>query len=166
VLAGAIEADKDIQDVRWAAYMLATVLRECGIGFKPIRELARRGDANFLAYEGRADLGNTAKGDGLRFCGRGLVQITGRRNYHLMSSVVGVDLIAAPDRALEFDISYKIMSHGMRFGSFTGRKLSDYIHGQMCDYQNSRRIINGLDRAAEVAANAVRFEALLKEVTR
>jgi hypothetical protein len=39
-------------------------------------------------------------------------------------------------------ISYRIMSFGMRNGKFTGKKLSDYINGDKCDYKNARRIIN------------------------
>lgn len=47
-------------------------------------------------YEGRKDLGNTQKGDGMRFKGRGLIQITGRANYTELSNDVGVDFVGAP----------------------------------------------------------------------
>ncbi|SOE82099.1 Predicted chitinase [Caballeronia arationis] len=49
-----------------------------------------------IRYEGRADLGNTQAGDGKRFMGRGLIQITGRRNYQLASIGLDLDLIAHP----------------------------------------------------------------------
>lgn len=49
-----------------------------------------------LRYEGRADLGNTEPGDGKRFLGRGLVQITGRKNYLLCGLGLNLDLVAMP----------------------------------------------------------------------
>ena len=48
------------------------------------------------AYEGRRDLGNTQPGDGKRFKGRGLIQLTGRANYAEYSKSTGVDYVAKP----------------------------------------------------------------------
>lgn len=48
-------------------------------------------------YEGRKDLGNTQKGDGVRFKGRGLIQITGRANYKAYADYCGYDVVAKPE---------------------------------------------------------------------
>ena len=48
-------------------------------------------------YEGRADLGNTEAGDGKRFMGRGLIQITGRANYQRVSDALGTDFVSSPE---------------------------------------------------------------------
>jgi putative chitinase len=69
---------------------VAAFLSCCGVEtdyFKTTEEYASGAD-----YEGRKDLGNTQKGDGRRFKGRGVIQTTGRGNYTELQETVGVAL--------------------------------------------------------------------------
>lgn len=56
--------------------------------------------ASGTAYEGRKDLGNTFPGDGPRFKGRGLIQITGRANYNAYGTDKGRDFLTPPNHEL------------------------------------------------------------------
>jgi putative chitinase len=55
-----------------------------------------------IHYEGRHDLGNTHHGDGTKYKGRGLIQLTGRTNYATYGYMLGQDLINHPELAAEF----------------------------------------------------------------
>jgi predicted chitinase len=113
----------------------ATIAVETAGRFVPIDEFGD--DAYFTKhYEGRKDLGNIEPGDGVRFHGRGQIQLTGRSNYLLASPVAGVDLVANPEKALDPAISAKLS-----LWFFEDRHVSDACNVQ--DWKAVRRRVNG-----------------------
>jgi putative chitinase len=161
-LLGFLEEDPEILDVRWAAYMLATVKHECANQWQPIEEFGHGMNHPYGQPVTVADA------DGTQFTntyyGRGFVQLTWKLNYDKLGRAInlGNGLLLHPEHALEPSTAYKIMSYGMRNGSFTGRKLSDYIHDDISDYFQARRIINALDQAALIQGYAEKLESLLR----
>lgn len=164
-LAGLLSADDAMTDQRWRAYALATARTEAGVDFAIRSE--RGPQEYFNKYEPGTRLGvrlgNTQSGDGYRYRGRGYVQITGRANYAKFSPLVGADLIDNPDAALAEDIAYRVLSIGMTRGLFTGKRLAQYLHAGATDYIGARRIINGQDKAVQIAADADRFQRILEQ---
>lgn len=80
----------EINTPRRMAMFLAQLAHESG-SFRYVRELA-----NGTAYEGRNDLGNIHPGDGPKYKGRGLIQITGRVNYENYFASVGLPASSDP----------------------------------------------------------------------
>lgn len=80
------------------AQFLAQVMHESG-GLRYVREIWGPTKAQ-NGYEGRKDLGNTHPGDGKKFMGRDVIQVTGRANYQALSKWAGVDFVSDPE-ALE-----------------------------------------------------------------
>lgn len=144
-----------VQDRAQIAYILATTCHESNAGG------AMTEFASGCSYEGRSDLGNCYGGDGVRFKGRGYVQITGRRNYADWSKKLGVDLVGNPERARDPQIAAAILVGGMKDGTFTGRKLGDYVGNGRSDFHNARRVVNGTDRAGHIGNIAQRLLAAM-----
>lgn len=155
-------------DPRFLAYMLATTFHETGATMLPIREWGGEGYFHRM-YDIRGarphvakQLGNFQPGDGVKFHGRGYVQLTGRANYGRASEILGHDFIKDPDAVMRPDFAAVIMFAGMTKGWFTGKKLSDYFGPDKDDPFNARRIINGLDKAREIASYHEAFLAALE----
>lgn len=88
-------AEYEINTPARQAAFLAQVGHETG-SFRWIREIWGPTPAQ-LRYEGRADLGNIQPGDGKRFLGRGLIQVTGRANYTRAAAALGIDCVSHPE---------------------------------------------------------------------
>ncbi len=160
------------RDLRHLAYMLATSYHETAATMQPVRETLAPSDEAAIRILDRAfaagRLGQVKApywrrdGEGKSWLGRGLVQLTHRRNYEAMSLLAGVDLVARPERAMEAETSATILIEGMLKGSFTGRRLSNYFSDTREDWTGARAIINGRDRAGLIADHAQAFLAALK----
>lgn len=157
-----IQEDPDVTDVRWAAYMLATVRWECAGKWQPIEEFGKGKGRPYGVPVQITDANGTTFTN--TYYGRGYVQLTWKANYANMSEKLGLGtlLLLHPEHALEPQTAYQIMSFGMRNGCFTGKKLADFINDAGCDYFHARRIINGLDHAQDIATLAEGFEQLLQ----
>lgn len=99
--------------------------------------------ASGAEYEGRRDLGNTQPGDGVRFKGRGPIQLTGRNNYRAAGRFLGIDLLANPRRAADPDVGFRVAGW-----FWTSRGLNDLADRQQFD-AITRRINGGLNGKAE-----------------
>ena len=157
----AAEADTEITDIRWLSYMFATVKHECADRWKPIEEFGKGQGHKYGIPVTVTD--PAGKSYSNAYYGRGYVQLTWDYNYRNMGKVLNNRLLYEPSLALDADVAYRIMSYGMRNGSFTGAKLSRFINADGCDYVNARKIINGLDQAQRIAGYAQKLEQVLRQ---
>lgn len=133
--------DHYTEKVRFAA--LATIRVECP-PFEPIHEYG----SDLLhekLYEGRKDLGNSGKGDGVRYAGRGFIQITGKFNYEKYGKLLGVDLIDDPADPTDDQDPDKALTPHMAAAIFAA-----YFHdtgccaaANRCEWGKVRKIVNG-----------------------
>jgi putative chitinase len=115
--------------VSFTAYALATAYHETAHSLQPIKEMGgtayftRMYDIQGNRPDKAKQLGNLTPGDGARYCGRGLVQLTGKANYAAAGQKLGVDLLNHPELALVPEVAAEIMIHGMAEGWFTHRSF-------------------------------------------
>jgi hypothetical protein len=153
-----LEGDSDVNDERWAAYMFATVKHECADTWQPIEEYGK--GAGHSYGNPKTVTGSDGQTYTNKYYGRGYVQLTWDYNYKNLSTALGLGdaLYIHPEQVLDPDIAYKVMSYGMRNGTFTGKKLANYINASGCDYRNARKIINALDQADKIKGYAEKLE--------
>lgn len=163
--------------VSWAADALATGVVETNGTMQPVKEaywlsptaanawFVKMYDIQGARPEKARELGNLTPGDGVKYAGRGYVQLTGRHNYAEAQVALGIPLVTNPDLALAPDHAATIMRFGMETGLFTGKSLNDYLPevASRENFKNARRVINGTDRAEQIADIAVQFQSALQK---
>jgi putative chitinase len=168
----------------WCAAVLGTAYHETGHTMQPVREKGSGDGADADPWDDylekydtghlAAALGNTpeADGDGIRWAGRGQVQLTGERNYRRANErlrqlgLLPADesLVDNPDLAMRTDVSAAILVIGCLEGWFTGKSLRHYLQSPATREQfvNSRRVVNGTDRAELIAGYCMAFQSALQ----
>lgn len=153
----------DAKNPLYVAYILATAWHETARTMKPIEEY---GKGKGRRYGSNIDINGT-RYTGLKhfYYGRGYVQLTWLTNYKNMGKILGVDLVNKPELALDHHTASKIMIYGMLNGSFTGKRLSNYLKkGTLEEFKQARRIINGMDKATNIAYQAQAFLQAIKVI--
>jgi putative chitinase len=117
------------------AHFLAQAAHECD-GFRTLEEYA-----SGAAYEGRKDLGNTAKGDGRRYKGRGIFQLTGRANYRTIGKALNLPLEQTPELAADPRNAVLIALNYWATRRYRGVRLNTYADRDQID--PITRAING-----------------------
>jgi len=138
------------------AYILATAYHETAFTMQPVKEY---GGEDYLK-----------KKKYYPWIGRGYVQLTWEENYRKAGEKIGLDLISNPDGALVPINAVKILFDGMMEGWFTGRSLKDFIDNiseadqeDHKEFEEARRIINGIDKKKAIANYAMEFRRALRK---
>ena len=150
-----------IVDNNQIAYVLATVQWETNHTYLPVREAYWLDDRHGFENAERIRATNRTIRRYFPYYGRGFVQLTWRANYAKYARLLDIDLVGDPDLALDAETAAFILAHGMRTGTYTTRKLSDYINSRRVDFRGARRIVNGLDKASKIARLAVAWRKQL-----
>ena len=150
------ESNNSKKDDRWLAYAFATAHHETDRTFRGIEEYGKGAGKPY---------GQPDPQTGKVYYGRGLVQLTWKKNYQKMGDLLDVDLVNNPEKALDITIATEVLFVGMTRGIFTGKKLSDYFSPQTEDWINARRIVNGTDKANLIAGYGKQYYAAISYTT-
>jgi hypothetical protein len=164
---------RGLNELSWLAYVLATAFHETARWMQPVIETRRASEPQNPSVDTAiARLDNAWAGgrlpwvrqpywrkdaNGVSWLGRGFVQLTFKTNYQTAQTKTGIPCTTQPELMLTAAPAATVMYGGMIGGWFTGKKLSDYLGNGKLDFLNARRIINGLDRASDVASYANQF---------
>lgn len=130
------------------SYVIATVEHETRETFKPVIEAFWLPDPDSYLKKHHPEY--------YPYYGRGFVQLTWKKNYEKYGRLLGQDLLKSPELALEPNSALFVLVHGFRTGAFTGRPINHYIDEIRTDFYNARRCINGIDRAKDIEALAIK----------
>lgn len=149
-------------NTRHLAYILGTAFHETARTMQPVRETLAKTDAKakeILTKSWKAGKLPWVKSDywSSGWFGRGFVQLTHRENYVKAGEKLGIDLVSDPSKAMIPEVSALILVRGMQEGWFTGKKLSE-----AGDFLEARRIVNGTDKAGQIATYANGFLSALE----
>lgn len=128
------------------AYVLATTEWETAHTFQPVKEafwLDESWRKNHLSY--------------YPYYGRGYVQLTWKRNYQQYTDILDVDMVSEPNLAMVPSSALFILVHGFITGTFTTRKITEFINAGLVDYRSARKCINGTDKADEIKKLAEQY---------
>ena len=142
-----------VTDLRQVAYVLATPYHEC---YNPKHPETRI--TPIIEFGGEKYLKSKKY---YPYVARGFSGLTWDYNYKKEGTRLGLDLINNPDLILDIPVAANSHVYCMVHGSYTGKKLSDYINDQKCDFAGARKIINGTDKKDEIAAIAQKFLSCL-----
>lgn len=136
---------------------LGTIRAETA-GFKPISEGVSKyntspGGQPFDLYDPPTQiaksLGNTQKGDGAKFKGRGFVQLTGRSNYSRVGAQIGKDLIANPELCNDPAMAGRILAQFLKNAESAIRTAL-----KNNDLAKARKLVNGGSHGLDVFEDA------------
>lgn len=177
------------KDERWLAYILGTIFHESGglqnkierMDYGSAATLSRIWPSHFDSLEKAGEFvhnpealanevyggrfGNTEPGDGWRYRGRGLLQITGRAHYKQLGQAIGVDLEAQPELMIAPSIAGRVAVDG--FVASHMLQVAKYFNEDTEDWINVRKVFNGgLTGAQEVATRSKAFMECIKSANR